>query len=73
MIIYKRELEREDAENLSNNEELIYYKSEDIAITINRVENRFIVRKVRIGDGEKLQESLLNTLDEAMEFIDQIS
>ena len=35
MIIYKRELDADDLDNLNREEELIYYKSDEIAITIN--------------------------------------
>ena len=35
MIIYKRKITLEDVANLDDGEELIYYKTDNIAITIN--------------------------------------
>ena len=69
MIIYKRELDADDLDNLNREEELIYYKSDEIAITINIVKDSFIVRKKRISDNELLQESFFKTIREVIAFI----
>ena len=69
MIIYKRKITKEDIENLDKEEQLIYYKTDDIAITINRIDDRYLARKKRIADNEKIDEKLLNTIDEALDFI----
>lgn len=69
MIIYKRELNVDDLDNLKDDEELIYYKSEEVAITIMIVKNRFIVRKKRISDNKLIEESFLETIEDVMEFV----
>lgn len=69
MIVYKRRLKREDLENLAADEELIYYKSDDVAITINLVGDQFIVRWKEISNNEMLRESLVKDVDEMMDYI----
>lgn len=69
MIIYKRELNKDDLDNLKKEEELIYYMSEEIAITINIVNDSFIARKKRIFDSKLLEESILKTSSEVIEFV----
>ena len=69
MIIYKREMTLEDIANLDEDEELIYYMADNIAITINKSNNQYIVRKKQISDNELIEEAFLNTIDEIMNFI----
>ena len=56
MIIYKREMTLEDIANLDEDEELIYYMADNIAITINKSNNQYIVRKKQISDNELIEE-----------------
>lgn len=70
MIIYKREMTLGDIANLDEDEELIYYMTDNIAITINKSNNRYIVRKKQISDNELIDEAFLNTIDEIMNFIE---
>lgn len=45
MIIYKRKITREDVSNLDKDEQLIYYKTDTVAIVIDQSNNRYILRK----------------------------
>lgn len=69
MIVYKRELNADDLENLDDEEELIYYKSDKVAITIDIVKDLFIVRKKSIFDNKLIEEAFLKTIGEVMEFV----
>lgn len=70
MIIYKRKITLEDVSNLDDGEELIYYKTDNIAITINQSNDRYIVRKKQIADNELMDEVFLKTVDEVINFIE---
>lgn len=70
MIIYKRKITLEDVSNLDDGEELIYYKTDNIAITINQSNNRYIIRKKQIADNELMDEVFLKTVDEVINFIE---
>ena len=70
MIIYKGKITGKDIENLDKEEQLIYYKTDDIAITIDRIEDNYVVRKKRISDNKKIDEEILRTIDETLEFIE---
>lgn len=70
MIIYKRKITLEDVANLDDGEELIYYKTDNIAITINQSNDRYIVRKKQIADNELMDEVFLKTVDEVIDFIE---
>lgn len=72
MIIYKRKITEEDIANLDKEEQLIYYKTEDFAITINRIEDEYLVRKKRISDYEKIDEKIIKTIDDALDFIEKL-
>lgn len=70
MIIYKRKITQEDIINLKNHEELIYYKTEDIAITVNRVDGNYILQKRGISENELIDEIVLKTVNETMEHME---
>lgn len=72
MIIYKREITLEDLNNLDNDEELIYYKSEDIAVAVTQSNNRYIVRKKQISDNKLIEEVFLRTVGEVMDYIERL-
>ena len=70
MIIYKRELNADDLKNLNDGEELIYYKSDEVAMTISIImDENFLVRIKRISDNKLIEEVILKTIEEVMEFI----
>lgn len=71
MIIYKRNVNAEDIDGLKNDEELIYYKNDEMAITINRIKDSYVVRKKRISDNELIEESFLKSIAEIMEFLEK--
>ena len=68
MIVYKRKLEIEDIGNLSNDEELIYYRDEEIAFTVIKVKDKYMARKKVICSNEKIDEKVLNNIGEVIEF-----
>ena len=70
MIIYKRKITSEDIGNLKNNEKLIYYKTEDIAITIDKVDDKYLVRKKEISNDETIEEIILKTVDKTLKLIE---
>lgn len=70
MIIYKRKITLEDVANLDDGEELIYYKTDNIAITINQSNDRYILRKKQIADNDLMDEVFLKTVDEVIDFIE---
>ena len=68
MIVYKRKMTREDIEGLEEEEELIYYLSDETAVLINKVKKQYIVRKKNIENNELIEEAKLSTIDDVMEF-----
>lgn len=69
MIIYKQKLKKEHIMDLRKNEELIYYKSNEVAICINNLEDRFVVRRKRISNNELIEESFFKSIEKIMEFL----
>ena len=69
MIVYKRELNVDDFDNLDDGEELIYYKSDEVAVIIVISNNRIIARKRRISGNELIEEAFLKTTEDVMEFV----
>lgn len=69
MIIYKQKLKKEHIMDLRKNEELIYYKSNEVAICINNLEDRFVVRRKRISNNELIKESFFKSIEKIMEFV----
>ena len=70
MIIYKRKITQEDIINLKIHEELIYYKTEDIAITVDKVDDNYVLRKRGISENELIDEIVLKTVNETMEHME---
>lgn len=68
MIVYKRKMTREDIEGLEEEEELIYYLSDETAVLVNPVKKQYIVRKKNIDSNELIEEAKLSTIDEVMKF-----
>jgi hypothetical protein len=68
MIVYKRKMTIEDIEGLEEEEELIYYLSDETAVLVNQVKKQYIVRKKNIDSNELIKEAQLRTIDEVMEF-----
>lgn len=69
MIVYKRKLTMEDVDNLVMDEELIYYKTEDIAIVVLKINDGYVVRKKGISENELIDEAVLKRVEEVIEFV----
>lgn len=70
MIVYRRKLKGEDIENLMDDEELIYYQSEDIAVAVNRIADFYIARRKVISTGKLIEESKLDCAGDVLEFVE---
>jgi hypothetical protein len=64
MIVYKRPLRKKDLTELRQDEELIFYRSETVAICINIIGDCYLLRRKRIADNEMIEELRLDTIDE---------
>lgn len=64
MIIYNRKLEAKDFNALDEREELIYYKNNNIAYTINKIvdNNNYIIREKKIFNNQLVNEQLCKTI-----------
>ena len=45
LIVYRRKIEKNDIDTLEEKEELIYYRDNNIAYLINRLDNGYIITK----------------------------
>lgn len=70
MIVYKRLLQKKDIQNLENDEELIYYKDNNIAFTINQANDNYIVRKKKIFNNELIDERFLKTIEQVVKIVE---
>ena len=70
MIVYKRKLDKLDIHNLEDNEELIYYKDNNIAFTINQVDNSFVIRKKKIFNNEMIDERFVKTPEQVVKIVE---
>ena len=68
MIVYRRKLKGEDIENLMDDEELIYYQDEDIAVTVSRSGGFYIVHRKVISTGKSIGEAKLEGIGDVLEF-----
>lgn len=70
MIVYNRKLKKDDVQAISNDEELIYFKDNNIAFTINQVSNNYIIRKKKIFNNEMVDERLLKTPEQVIKIVE---
>lgn len=70
MIVYKRLLQKKDIQNLEDDEELIYYKDNNIAFTINQTSDNYIVRKKKIFNNELIDERFLKTIEQVVKIVE---
>lgn len=70
MIVYKRLLQKKDIQNLEDDEELIYYKDNNIAFTINQTNDNYIVRKKKIFNNELIDERFLKTIEQVVKIVE---
>lgn len=70
MIVYKRKLKKEDVQQLDDNEELIYYYSNNIAYTIVSVDNSYAVRKKKVFNNQLVEEKMLKTIEQIIKVVE---
>ena len=61
MIIFNRDLKDKDFNELKSNEELIYYKDNNIAYIIIKNSKNFVVRKYKIFNNQLLDSNQYKT------------
>lgn len=73
MIVYNRLLKKEDVNSIDNDEELIYYKDNNIAFTINRMPMNniyvYIIRKKKIFNNQLMEEKTFKTSEQIIKSI----
>lgn len=70
MIVYKRKLKKEDVQQLDDNEELIYYYSNNIAYTIVSIDNSYAVRKKKVFNNQLVEERMLKTIEQVIKVVE---
>lgn len=70
MIVYNRKLEKKDILNLRAEEELIFYKDNNIAFTINQIDNNYVLRKKKIFNNELVDERFLKTAEQIIKVVE---
>lgn len=65
MIVYQRELKKEDFKDIENYE-LIYYYSNNIAYIITKRDNIYFVRKYKIFNNYLISETLYKTVEQCL-------
>lgn len=70
MIVYNRKLEKDDVLSIDNDEELIFYKDNNIAFTINKIDNNYIIRKKKIFNNEIIDERKIKTSEQVVKIVE---
>ena len=70
MIVYNRELRKEDIKNLVEDEELIFYKDNNIAFSINQVDSKYVLRKKKIFNNELVDEKFIKTAEQIIKIVE---
>ena len=70
MIIYNRKIEKNDLYNLSDDEELIFYKDNNTAFTINHLDSNYILRKKKIFNNELVDERVVKTVEQLIKIVE---
>lgn len=70
LIVYNRKIEKKDILSLQGSEELIFYKDNNIAFTINQVDNNYIIRKKKIFNNEVIDERFVKTADQLIKIVE---
>ena len=69
-IVYNRKLEKKDILSLRDEEELIFYKDNNIAFTINQIDNNYVLRKKKIFNNELVDERFLKTAEQIIKVVE---
>ena len=70
LIVYNRKLEKKDILSLRDEEELIFYKDNNIAFTINQIDNNYVLRKKKIFNNELVDERFLKTAEQIIKVVE---
>jgi hypothetical protein len=70
MIVYRRGLKKEDILSLEPDEELIYYKDNNIAFTILEVDNNYVLRKKKIFNNQLVDERFVKTAEQIIKVVE---
>ena len=70
MIVYRRGLKKEDVFNLEPDEELIYYKDNNIAFTILGIDNKYVLRKKKIFNNQLVDERFVKTVEQIIKVVE---
>ena len=70
MIVYRRGLKKKDILNLEPDEELIYYKDNNIAFTILGVDNKYVLRKKKIFNNQLVDERFVKTVEQVIKVVE---
>ena len=70
LIVYNRKIEKKDILSLKGSEVLIFYKDNNIAFTINQVDNNYIIRKKKIFNNEVIDERFVKTADQLIKIVE---
>ena len=67
-IIYKRKLKKEDFVNFD--EQIIYYKDDNIAFIIVQTDNTYFVRKKKIFNNQLMLEKAAKTINQVLKIVE---
>ena len=70
LIVYNRKLEKIDISNLDDKEELIFYKDNNIAFTINKIDDSSVLRKKKIFNNELIDERFVKTAEQIVKIVE---
>jgi len=70
LIVYNRKLEKIDISNLDDEEELIFYKDNNIAFTINQIDDSYVLRKKKIFNNELIDERFVKTIEQIVKIVE---
>lgn len=67
-IVYKRKLKKEDFINFD--EQIIYYKDDNIAFIIVKADNTYFVRKKKIFNNQLMLEIAAKTINQILKIVE---
>ena len=70
MIVYRRKLKKEDILGLEPDEELIYYRDNNIAFTILSVDSKYVLRKKKIFNNQLVDERFIKTVEQIIKVVE---
>ena len=66
MIVFNRQLQASDFSNLKKDEELIFYKDNNIAYIIMKLDKNFAIRKYKIFNNQLLESHQYKTYQQVL-------